>query len=96
MSEAHEINAGQLVASRYRVERVIDRGRHGRGLSGRPTNSSAARIAIKFFFHRIFLHGDAGRFGLILATEARALSALNHPQYCHGARGRAVVGGTPL
>ncbi|HUO67061.1 MAG TPA: protein kinase [Gammaproteobacteria bacterium] len=75
MSETHELTAGQLVASRYRVVRVLDRG--GMGVVYEAADEQLGRrIALKVIAAET--QTDPARLEQFRA-EARTLSALNHP-----------------
>src|SRR6476469_436420 len=75
MNEPRELTAGQLVASRYRVERVIDRG--GMGVVYEAVDEQLGRrVALKVLAAET--QTDPSRLEQFRA-EARTLSALNHP-----------------
>jgi len=75
MSEAHELTAGQLIGSRYRVVNVIDRG--GMGVVYEAIDEQLGRhVAIKVLAAET--QTDPERLNQFRA-EARTLSALNHP-----------------
>jgi dienelactone hydrolase/predicted Ser/Thr protein kinase len=75
MNEPRELTAGQLVASRYRVERVIDRG--GMGVVYEAIDEPLGRrVALKVLAAET--QTDPARLEQF-RTEARTLSALNHP-----------------
>jgi dienelactone hydrolase/predicted Ser/Thr protein kinase len=75
MKEPHEVTAGQLVASRYRVVRVLDRG--GMGVVYEALDEQLGRrIALKVLATET--ETDPARLEQFRA-EARTLSALNHP-----------------
>jgi eukaryotic-like serine/threonine-protein kinase len=75
MSEPREVIAGQLVASRYRVERMIDRG--GMGVVYEAIDEQLGRrVAIKVLTAET--QADPSRLDQFRA-EARTLSSLNHP-----------------
>ncbi len=75
MSEVHELTAGQLVASRYRVVRVLDRG--GMGVVYEALDEQLdRRIALKVLAAET--QTDPARLEQF-RVEARTLSTLNHP-----------------
>jgi len=75
MNEPHELTAGQLVASRYRVERIVDRG--GMGVVYEAVDEQLGRrVALKVLAAET--QTDPARLEQFRA-EARTLSALNHP-----------------
>jgi formylglycine-generating enzyme required for sulfatase activity/dienelactone hydrolase/predicted Ser/Thr protein kinase len=75
MSEVPELTAGQLVATRYRVLRVLDRG--GMGVVYEAADEQLGRrIALKVLAAET--QTDAASLEQF-RTEARTLSALNHP-----------------
>ena len=75
MNEPRELTAGQHVASRYRVERVIDRG--GMGVVYEAVDEQLGRrVALKVLSAET--QTDPARLEQF-RVEARTLSALNHP-----------------